>query len=212
MKFSTIDNEGGDFISKDISVVLNTSFESAERIKRDYGKADALDASDETEFPVDVVGQSKPVRISEKYLAEIIQARLDQILDRLYKNLNDISALKLPGGIVLTGGVAALPGISALIADKFNTNVRLYFPNQMGLRHPSFATPLSLVTYCANMSETQALVRSALDNNSNNQQHEEEEPVYQEQQLETPKESRESFSKQGKKTLKKKRRINKEIL
>ncbi|WP_056966024.1 cell division protein FtsA [Apilactobacillus ozensis] len=203
LKFSTIDNEGGDFISKDISVVLNTSFESAERIKRDYGKADALDASDETEFPVDVVGQSKPVRISEKYLAEIIQARLDQILDRLYKNLNDISALKLPGGIVLTGGVAALPGISALIADKFNTNVRLYFPNQMGLRHPSFATPLSLVTYCANMSETQALVRSALDNNSNNQQHEEEEPVYQEQQLETPKESRESFSKQGKKTLKK---------
>ncbi|WP_220750940.1 cell division protein FtsA [Apilactobacillus xinyiensis] len=163
LKFSTIDNEGGEFITKDISVVLNTSLESAERIKRDYGKADASKASEEAEFPVNIVGHSKPIRVSEKYLSEIIQARLEQILDNIYSSLNNVSALDLPGGIILTGGVAALPDIASLIANKFNTNVRLYFPNQMGLRNPSFSTPLSLIIYCANMSETQIIVRSALN-------------------------------------------------
>lgn len=163
LKFTTVDSEGGEYITKDISVVLNTSVESSEKVKRDYGFADALEASESNEFPIEVVGQSQPVKLSEKYLAEIIQARIDQIFNRIAKSLSGISALDLPGGIVLTGGVAALPGISELAADRFNSNVRVYIPNQMGLRHPSFSLPLSLVTYRANMSEIQVLVRSSLE-------------------------------------------------
>lgn len=164
LKFTSVDNEGGEYITKDISVVLNTSIESAEKIKRDYGYAYSIDASNNDEFPIDVVGQSKPVKISEKYLSEIIQARLEQIFERLGKKLDDVSALDLPGGIVLTGGVAALPGVSELAADQFGTNVRVYIPNQMGLRHPSFSLPLALVSYRANMSEIESLVRSSLFN------------------------------------------------
>ncbi|UQS85722.1 cell division protein FtsA [Apilactobacillus apisilvae] len=163
LKFTTVDSEGGEYITKDISVVLNTSTESAEKVKRDYGFADAIEASEGNEFPIEVVGQSQPIKLSEKYLAEIIQARVDQIFNRISKTLASISALDLPGGIVLTGGVAALPGISELAADRFNSNVRVYIPNQMGLRHPSFSLPLSLVTYRANMSEIQVLVRSSLE-------------------------------------------------
>ncbi|WP_353322193.1 cell division protein FtsA [Apilactobacillus apinorum] len=166
LKFTTVDSEGGEYITKDISVVLNTSLESAEKIKRDYGYADEIDASENNEFPIEVVGQSQPVRISEKYLAEIIQARLDQIFNRMDKSLSSISALSLPGGVVLTGGVAALPGISDLAADRLDTNVRVYIPDQMGLRHPSFSLALSLVTYRANMSEIQVLVRSSLEGKS----------------------------------------------
>ncbi|MEJ6400796.1 cell division protein FtsA [Nicoliella lavandulae] len=162
LKFTTVDKEGGEFITKDISVVLNTSMESAEKLKRDYGYADSVDASDESKFPIDVVGQSQPSQISEKILSEIIQARLEQIFDRLKQGLNGVSALGLPGGIVLTGGVAALPGISALAADMFNTSVRLFIPDQMGLRHPSYSLALALVSYRANMSEIEVLVRSVL--------------------------------------------------
>ena len=140
LKFTTVDSEGGEYITKDISVVLNTSLESAEKVKRDYGYADEIEASESNEFPIEVVGQSQPVRISEKYLAEIIQARVDQIFTRMYKSLSSISALNLPGGIVLTGGVAALPGISELAADRFDTNVRVYIPDQMGLIFTSIVT------------------------------------------------------------------------
>ncbi|WP_143463686.1 cell division protein FtsA [Levilactobacillus enshiensis] len=162
LKYIDVDQEGGQFITKDISVVLNTSLDSAEKLKRDYGYADSAQASDEDEFPVDVVGQSQPTPISEKYLAEIIEARLDQIFQRLQANLNKVQALELPGGIVLTGGVAALPGITDLATAEFGTNVRVYVPDQMGLRHPSFTLALALVNYFGGLSEIDLLIKSAL--------------------------------------------------
>ena len=162
LKYTYVDQEGGHYITKDISVVLNTSIENAEKLKRDYGYADAQRASDDEVFPVDVVGQSSPTQISSQYLAEIIEARLDQIFDKIKQHLDEIRALELPGGIVLTGGVAALPGITDLASDVFGTNVRVFTPSQMGLRHPSFDEALAVIKYQAALSEVALLVKSAL--------------------------------------------------
>lgn len=162
LKYTYVDQEGGQYITKDISVVLNTSIENAEKLKRDYGYADAQQASDDELFPVDVVGQSTPEQISEQYLAEIIEARLDQIFDKVKQHLDEIRALELPGGIILTGGVAALPGITDLAAQRFGTRVRVFTPNQMGLRHPSFDEALAVIKYQAALSEVTLLVKSAL--------------------------------------------------
>ncbi|WP_061775875.1 cell division protein FtsA [Levilactobacillus senmaizukei] len=162
LKYIDVDQEGGQFITKDISVVLNTSLDSAEKLKRDYGYADSTQASEEDEFPVDVVGQSQPTPISEKYLAEIIEARLNQVFERLRTNLDEVQALELPGGIVLTGGVSALPGITELATEEFGTHVRVYVPDQMGLRHPSFTLALAFVKYFGGLSEIDLLIKSAL--------------------------------------------------
>ncbi|MCT3329769.1 cell division protein FtsA [Lactiplantibacillus pentosus] len=162
LKYTYVDQEGGQYITKDISVVLNTSIENAEKLKRDYGYADAQQASDDELFPVDVVGQSTPEQISEQYLAEIIEARLDQIFDKVKQHLDEIRALELPGGIVLTGGVAAIPGITALASQRFGTRVRVFTPNQMGLRHPSFDEALAVIKYQAALSDVTLLVKSAL--------------------------------------------------
>lgn len=110
LKFITVDQEGGDFITRDVSTVLNTSYENAEKVKRDYGSADSLMASDNNEFLVESVGQQEPSRISEKYLAEIIEARVEQIFSNLFKQLQPTGALEMPGGIVLTGGTSLLTG------------------------------------------------------------------------------------------------------
>ncbi|HAT53896.1 MAG TPA: cell division protein FtsA [Lactobacillus sp.] len=162
LKYTTVDQEGGNYITKDISVVLNTSIADAEQIKRDYGFANADDASEKNEFPVTVVGQNKPVQVTEKYLAEIIEARLQQIFETIRASLDEVSALELPGGVVLTGGVAALPGIVELAEDVLGANVRIYVPEQMGLRHPQNATALSLITYSGRQTETRRLVKDAL--------------------------------------------------
>jgi len=162
LKYTYVDQEGGQYITKDISVVLNTSIENAEKLKREYGFADAQQASDENEFPVEVVGQSTPTQISEQYLAEIVEARLDQIFDKIKQRLDEIHALDLPGGIVLTGGVAASPGITDLASQIFGTRVRIFTPNQMGLRHPSFDEALAVIKYQAALSEVALLVKSAL--------------------------------------------------
>ncbi|RRG07062.1 MAG: cell division protein FtsA [Lactobacillus sp.] len=162
LKYTYVDQEGGDYITKDISVVLNTSFDSAEKVKRDYGYADSLQASSEEDFPVEVVGKDAPITVNEKYLAEIIEARLTQIFEKMNQALRKVGALALPGGIVMTGGVTALPGIVELASDIFDHNVKLYIPDEMGLRHPSFAQALSLISYTANLSEIDLIVQSTL--------------------------------------------------
>ncbi len=168
LKFTTVDQEGGEYITKDISVVLNTSFENAEKVKRNYGVALASEASESETFPVKIVGQDQPKMISEQYLAEIIEARLTQIFDRLNHALQSVNALDLPGGIIMTGGVTALPGITDLASSIFKRSVKLYIPNQMGLRHPSFSQALSLIKYATQLTEVDMIVASALPVNANN--------------------------------------------
>lgn len=153
MKFSSVIQEGGEFVTKDISVVLNTSQKNAEGLKINYGEAYSKHASETEEFPVDVIGQNSPVRVNEKYLSEIIEARLSQIFEKVQKELNSVDAFNLPGGVILTGGAATLPGIIDLASEILDVNVKLYVPNQMGLRNPVFTNVISIVEYVALQSE-----------------------------------------------------------
>mgnify|MGYP003366026955 CR=1 FL=1 len=166
LKYTYVDQEGGKFVTKDISVVLNTSLENAEKIKRNFGYAASYLASKDDVFSVEVVGKADAVQISGEYLSEIIEARLTQIFTKLKNVLQGIDALKLPGGIVITGGVAALPGIKELAEDIFDTNIKLFIPQQMGLRHPSFTQAIGLVAYMTKQSEIEKVVKASLDDSA----------------------------------------------
>ncbi len=159
LKFAYVNQEGGEYVTKDISVVLNTSIENAERIKRDYGYALPEEASADEEFPVDVIGQSKPMNVDEQYLAEIIEARLMQIFEKIKDELDFVEARDLPGGIILTGGAAALPGIIELAEDIFEINVKLYVPDQMGMRYPTFTTSIGLVNYESQLDDIHQIIK-----------------------------------------------------
>ncbi|PLS33799.1 cell division protein FtsA [Carnobacterium maltaromaticum] len=159
LKFTFVDPEGGEYVSKDISVILNTSFDSAERIKREYGFALPEETSPDEYFPVEVIGKNEPVRIDEQYLSEIIEARQLQIFDKIKAELDAVGARELPGGIVITGGAAALPGLIELAKDVFEINVNLYVPDQMGMRFPTFSTGIGLIEYVANLDEIHAIAK-----------------------------------------------------
>lgn len=162
LKFTHVNQEGGEFITKDISTVLNTSFNNAEALKINYGDAFPARTSASEEFPVDVIGKSEPVKIDERYLSEIIEARMEQIFNKSKEVLDEIDALELPGGIVLTGGAASIPGVVELAQEVFDVNVKLYVPNHMGLRNPVFTNVISIVDYSANLSEVYQLAKSAV--------------------------------------------------
>ncbi|HBL2581244.1 TPA: cell division protein FtsA [Enterococcus faecium] len=162
LKFTNLDQEGGEFVTKDISIVLNTSFNNAEALKINYGDAYPERTSPDEEFPVDVIGQSEPVKVDERYLSEIISARMEQIFNKAKDALDQIEALELPGGVVLTGGAASLPGVVDLAQEIFGVNIKLYVPNHMGLRNPVFTNVISIVDYSANLSEVYQLAKIAV--------------------------------------------------
>jgi cell division ATPase FtsA len=57
-------------------------------------------------FPVDVIGKTDPVKVDERYLAEIIEARLEQIFRKAKDALDEIEALDLQyRSSTLTGSV-----------------------------------------------------------------------------------------------------------
>lgn len=162
LKFTHVNQEGGEFITKDISIVLNTSFNNAEALKINYGDAYPERTSANEEFPVDVIGKSEPVRVDERYLSEIIEARVEQILRKSKEVLDEIDAFELPGGVVLTGGAASMPGIVDLAREIFEANVKLYVPNHMGLRNPVFANVISIVEYSAQLNDIYHIAKYAI--------------------------------------------------
>ncbi|MDG0921409.1 cell division protein FtsA [Enterococcus faecalis] len=162
LKFTHVNQEGGEFITKDISIVLNTSFNNAEALKINYGDAYPERTSANEEFPVDVIGKSEPVKVDERYLSEIIEARVEQILRKSKEVLDEIDAFELPGGVVLTGGAASMPGIVDLAQEIFEANVKLYVPNHMGLRNPVFANVISIVEYSAQLNDIYHIAKYAI--------------------------------------------------
>ena len=160
MKFTHVEQEGGDNVTKDISLVLNTSMTNAEGLKNNYGYAYAKEASETEDFPVDVIGQNDPVMVTEHYLAEIIEAREAEIFEHMKHILSEIDALSLAGGIVLTGGAASIPGILDLATEIFDidSSIRLHVPNHMGLRNPMFSSVLAIVEYTANLTDIDRIV------------------------------------------------------
>lgn len=161
MKFSFVDQEGGDFVTKDISIILNTSLDNAEQIKREYGYAVSADTSSEEFFPVETIGKKDPMRVDEHYLSEIIEARLVQTFQTIKRALEEVNALDLPGGMVITGGAASLPGVLPLAEEVFGLAVKPYMPEQMGLRHPSYTSSMGLIAYSCQLGEIDRIAQKS---------------------------------------------------
>ena len=161
LQYTNVNQEGGDYVTKDISKVLRTSKKIAEGLKLNYGEAYPPLASKET-FQVEVIGEVEPVEVTEEYLAEIISARLKHIFEQIKQDLERRHLLDLPGGIVLIGGNALLPGVVELAQEVFGVRVKLFVPNQVGIRNPAFAHVISLSEFAGGLTEVNILAQRAI--------------------------------------------------
>ena len=161
LQYTNVNQEGGDYVTKDISKVLKTSKKIAEGLKLNYGEAYPPLASKET-FQVEVIGEVEPVEVTEEYLAEIISARIKHIFEQIKQDLERRHLLDLPGGIVLIGGNALLPGVVELAQEVFGVRVKLFVPNQVGIRNPAFAHVISLSEFAGSLTEVNILAQRAI--------------------------------------------------
>ncbi|MBP2622720.1 cell division protein FtsA [Streptococcus oricebi] len=161
LQYTNIYQEGGDYVTKDISKVLKTSQKLAESLKFNYGEAYVPAASNES-FQVEVIGEIEPVEVTESYLAEIISARIKHIFEQVKQDLDRRHLLDLPGGIIIIGGGAIMPGVIELAQEIFAVPVKLYVPNQIGIRNPAFAHVISLSEYAGNLTDVDVLAQAAV--------------------------------------------------
>lgn len=159
--FSKVLPIGGDIITSDISKVLNTPTVSAENIKLKDGCCVASFVDEDEEVIIPGVAGRAPVKVSRVYLAEIIEARVCEIVTLIGKELKNKGYLdKFPGGVVITGGSALLSGIADLTTEILGVQARIGLPVGISglteeLRHPGYATSVGLVSFAgASRGET----------------------------------------------------------
>ena len=118
---------GSDHITNDIAIGLRTSIDIAEQIKIKYGRATAAEINESEEIDLAKIDKNEKQKVSAVYVAEIIEARLQEIFSLIKGELKDINRDgTLPAGVVLIGGGSKLPEI----VDFAKENLKL--PSQRG--------------------------------------------------------------------------------
>lgn len=151
---------GGNHITSDIAHGLRLSLPQAEDIKKANGHAVEAEIGEEESFTVRAFGEERPMQVSRKELAHIIEARVEEVFELVLQEIkrSGYDGL-LPAGMVLTGGSSLLPGMRALASQTMGLPVRVARPeNLVGLtdqlNSPAFSTSVGLLYWALLMSET----------------------------------------------------------
>lgn len=138
---------GGDHITKDLSIGLRTTTEEADKLKLKHGHAFYDHASEEEVFEVSIIGSDQQQQFNQLEVADIIEARMEEIFSLVQDELKHMNIRDLPGGFVLTGGTANMQGVLELAQDIFQSRVRIAIPDYIGVREPQYTTAVGLIQF-----------------------------------------------------------------
>jgi cell division protein FtsA len=143
---------GGDIITEDIKEGCSIIKDQAEMLKLRFGSALASESKDNEIVSIPGLRGREPKEISLKNLANIIQARMEDIIEHIYYEIkNSGYEKKLIAGIVVTGGGAKLKHVSQLIEYMTGMDTRIGYPNEHlakaneEIASPMYATAVGLV-------------------------------------------------------------------
>jgi len=124
---------GGEHFTSDLSIVLKTPMEDAERIKKKYGciLESAVDAAETIEVPA--FGGRAPRLSSSRILCDILRPRAEELFTLIHDELKANGLEREMGaGVTLAGGAAELDGISDVAERVFDVPVRKAVPAGVG--------------------------------------------------------------------------------
>jgi len=144
---------GGNAITEDIKEGCGIIKNQAELLKIKFGSALASESKENEIVSIPGLRGRSPKEISLKTLAQIIQARMEEIIENIYYEIkNSGYENKLICGIVVTGGGSQLKYISQLIEYVTGMDTRIGYPNEHlakgnaeELTSPMYATGVGLV-------------------------------------------------------------------
>jgi cell division protein FtsA len=144
---------GADHITSDIAIGLRVALDVAENVKRDHGNASPLEINRRDEIDLCEFGAEQSEVVSLQYVSEIIEARVEELYEKVESELKKIDrAGMLPAGVILTGGGSKLPGMVDVAKRTLqlpcsigSASVQSSMPE---LAHdPSFSTAVGLVLW-----------------------------------------------------------------
>lgn len=143
---------GGNIITEDIKEGCSIIKTQAEQLKVRFGSALAQENQENEIISIPGLRGRPHKEISVKFLAQIIQARMEEILEFvLFEIKNSGFERKLSAGIVVTGGGSMLKHLPQLVMLTTGMDCRIGTPNEHlataddELKNPLYATGIGLV-------------------------------------------------------------------
>lgn len=120
-------------VVNDLALGLKCSLKTSEEIYLSFGCAFAKDVSSKEKIDLAQFEDGQKTVISKKYVAEIIESRVEEIFSMVNAELKSVGKVgKLPAGVVITGGGAKMPGIVDLARDELRLPVQIGATNLEG--------------------------------------------------------------------------------
>lgn len=139
---------GGDHITNDMAVGMRTTFQLAEKVKTEYGSAVAGSVSEEREIEIEGISGKEKRMITARELSTFIEPRIQEIMQLCKNEMAKMGYSQMPpGGVILTGGVSLMQGITELAETYFNSTVRIAQPNYLGVKSPIYSTAVGIIHY-----------------------------------------------------------------
>jgi len=154
---------GGNIVTEDIREGCGVLPRLAEDIKIQYGSCFS-DLVENTLLVVPGISGRGPREISLKFLAEIIEARMNEIMDAVLYHI-ELSgyADRLHAGIVFTGGGSTMQDLAEFVRNKTGMDVRIAKPLNItddsitDVQYPSYSTAVGLLLKGIEYESTPAL-------------------------------------------------------
>lgn len=159
---------GGGQVTSDLSIMLKTPYESAERIKKESGCCYLPLIEEDEHVVIPGVGGWPSASIPKKEIAKIIQPRMAEIFEMVRDHMVKKDYLQhLGGGVVITGGGALMPGTMELAREIFGIPARIGYPAKTGglsdvYQSPAYSTAAGLVLYAARQMQEEVQRSSPL--------------------------------------------------
>ena len=154
LKHTAVIPFGGENITNDIKTGLGVLKTQAEQMKVQFGSALANEARSNAFITIPGLRGMPAKEISVKNLANIIQARMSEIMDFVTYHLKQVGLdnRMLNGGIVLTGGGSQLKHLIQLTEYVTGLNARIGYPTEHlaaghieELARPTYSTCIGLI-------------------------------------------------------------------
>jgi len=154
LKHTAVIPFAGENITNDIKTGLGVLKTQAEQMKVQFGSALSNEAKANAYITIPGLRGMPAKEISVKNLANIIQARMSEILDFVTYHLKQVGLdnKALNGGIILTGGGSQLKHMIQLTEYATGLNARIGFPNEHlsgghidELAKPMYSTCIGLI-------------------------------------------------------------------
>lgn len=145
---------GARHITKDLSIALRTDVDIADRIKLEYAcTSEAADLRKRENLDLSALVGEENFTYPRKDLIRVVDARAQELLDLVSAELKKVPRSgMLPGGVVISGGGANLPGFALLVKDRLKLPVRIARPIHVdgvldAASDPSFTVAIGLVLW-----------------------------------------------------------------